>query len=387
MTGAPARERVIPGVEGLRGVAAVAVLGHHVVLQTVRQPGPALGAASAAMANGLTLFFVLSGLLLYRPFVIAILDGRSFPSVRRYLSRRFRRVYPGYVVVLLVVALGLQTAYLAAPATRWAAPRAIGRLSDPVTLVADLLLVHMYLPGRLFTGIGPAWSLGVEVAFYVLLPVSVLCAAARLRRGASRMAAALLPPAAFCTVGVVTSAYLWLHERGMSEDEVTAHTWGQDGWSVLSRSILSNADLFGYGMLAAVALTVLEVRPAGTWLRTGLGGCAGLLGLATLLDRGGEMSATLIGVAVTCALLALVAPFGTPRRGVPGVRLVLCRGPLPRLGLISYGVYLWHVPVIWWLAGHSLLPGPLPERMILVVGVTVCLATATYRLVEKPAMR
>ena len=74
----------------------------------------------------------------------------------------------------------------------------------------------------------------------------------------------------------------------------------------------------------------------------------------------------------------------TPRR-------VIGSWPLKQLGVISYSVYLWHAPVIYWLHLHGRLSQNgrtgFTLNWLLVVTITVCLATVTYLVVEKPALR
>jgi peptidoglycan/LPS O-acetylase OafA/YrhL len=96
----------LSGIEGLRAVAALAVLTFHVVLFS-----PAVGSLPLQLPHhgervfsglrfGLTLFFVLSGFLLYRPFVAAAMAKRPLPSIRDYLRRRALRILPAYWVIL-----------------------------------------------------------------------------------------------------------------------------------------------------------------------------------------------------------------------------------------------------------------------------------------------
>jgi peptidoglycan/LPS O-acetylase OafA/YrhL len=106
----------IPGVEGLRAVAATAI----VVLHAWSIPADVGSAASPSwltifanpLNEGVTLFFVLSGFLLWRPFARAVIDARDLPSLRRYARNRLLRILPAYWAVLLASALVLESVRL-----------------------------------------------------------------------------------------------------------------------------------------------------------------------------------------------------------------------------------------------------------------------------------
>ena len=105
--------RRLPGIEGLRAVAASAVVLHHV---WVFDGGVRIGEDGGAdviflnLALGVTLFFALSGFLLYRPFAAAIARAEALPSIPAYLRNRALRILPAYWVILLASAFVLATA-------------------------------------------------------------------------------------------------------------------------------------------------------------------------------------------------------------------------------------------------------------------------------------
>jgi peptidoglycan/LPS O-acetylase OafA/YrhL len=97
----PRRTTPIPGVEGVRAIAAVSVLVFHCWRYSAEGPSRAdLGLVNRFvlphLSLGVTLFFCLSGFLLYRPFVAAALDGSSFPKVGTYFRNRALRILPAY---------------------------------------------------------------------------------------------------------------------------------------------------------------------------------------------------------------------------------------------------------------------------------------------------
>ena len=113
---------------------------------------------------GVPIFFVLSGFLLFSPWVRAAADGRKPPSVRRYARHRVRRIMPAYVITVLAAYLlyHFRTAG-PNPGHTW------------LGLFRNLTLTQIYTDDYLFSylhqGLTQMWSLAVEAAFYVALPL------------------------------------------------------------------------------------------------------------------------------------------------------------------------------------------------------------------------
>lgn len=366
------------------------VLVHHTSnhLSSRSALGSAGSEIALALSNGLTLFFVLSGFLLYRPFVSSLLGDTPRPRIGKYFRNRALRIYPAYLVIFLVATLLMGSAYLEAPALNGL--DSVGRITDPWTFVADLLLVQTYFPSTMLSGLGVAWSLTAEVAFYVLLPLMFLAAAFLVRRGLNRTAAALLPPIFMIVVGLAATAFLDVASRGMTIEQLTQFEWGHTWWAVLNRSVIAQADLFGWGMLAAVVLRILHDRGLTrlvVWQRVALLGASIVLGVGGALF-GRDISTNIVSIACALLILATVLPGHVAHEPSRFAR-VLEWLPFRYLGLISYSIYLWHVPVIWWLKQRGLYSDSVLGTLIsfaVVALVTVALASVTYYLVEKPAM-
>ncbi len=373
----PAASRRLQGVEGLRGVAAASVVVYHVWSHST--PPPNLGGVGphvlGNLAHGVVLFFALSGFLLYRPFAAAVLRGEERPGFAAYARNRALRILPAYWVILVLVGLVLQTAVLdTTPVLRE------GALTDPVLLLKDALLIQNYGGDSLSTGIGPAWSLAVEVVFYVLLPVLVLWGAAMARRArtrARRHLALLAPPALLGVAGLAGSI-----------------AGGVVG-GILDVSFLAYAHLFTAGMLLAVWHVEFEdgrVRLPGWW-RAGAIAAMAILAVTGVAiganPRLPERIETLFFSLVSGLLLALVV--FVPRDRPPRLIRVLETRPFVAAGLISYSVYLWHRPLISFLARHGVAAGggglALLANLALVASATAALSWLTYRLVEKPSLR
>src|SRR5947208_528324 len=128
-------------IEGLRAVAAWSIVVFHVwIYSSPTILGWNLGPLTAFVSplqSGVTLFFVLSGFLLYRPIAAALLDGNPPRSVWRYLRNRALRILPAYWVILFMAVFALRSASLGASGHGVLA----GPLTDAKTLALDIFLV------------------------------------------------------------------------------------------------------------------------------------------------------------------------------------------------------------------------------------------------------
>jgi peptidoglycan/LPS O-acetylase OafA/YrhL len=336
-----------------------------------------------------TLFFTLSGFLLYRPFAAAIARGREHMSIRAYFRNRALRIIPAYWVILFFCAVVLGSVYL-----RDGATVEVGRLTDPFQFLQAALLLNNYRPTTLLIGLGPAWSLAVELVFYLALPLLVLGAAwvarrARDRRG--RVIALLGPPLLLLVVGLSGKLVAW---QVFPADPTAGY--GNNWHSVVERSFWAQADLFSFGMLAAVAYAQVadgRLRLPAHWraLATGLGLLI-FIPCAWTMHQG-EQSYLLqnTGEALALALIfaAIVIPEAT--RASPSRPIRFLESPLlVAVGVVSYSVFLWHLPVIYWLSDHGLTVagwGGLLVNVGIVAAVVGALSALTYHFVERPALR
>lgn len=351
-----------PALTGLRGFSALWVVLYH-LWQFHGRPQLAIGALdltplAACGYFGVDLFFVLSGYLLGRPFVVASLTGAARPSLCRFWVHRARRVLPAYLGQLaLLMAIGWYVA------------------GQPPLGAIDLA-VHALLAFNLFengSSLNPVyWSLPVEWNFYLVLPLLAACFPRSRAQGPWILPALVL----FC---IAFRLACWL----------AIDRWGADGVAFyrLVLQLPARIDEFAFGIAAAWFVATRDAD------HDRLGQGFGLLGLAALCwyvaPKGdflvsAEMPWLLVHFSLLGAVLATVLvslqrrPFGVPAR-------LLSTSPMLWLGTVSYSLYLWHFPLIEAIRGLA-RSQHLPLLASAVGGLLASLSAAwlSYRLLERP---
>lgn len=199
----------VASLTGVRAVAALLVVATHAAYTTGKYPQGYPGLFYSRMEIGVPIFFVLSGFLLFRPWVIAASSGGAQPSVRRYAWHRFRRIMPAYAVTVLVAYLVYHFRTAGPnPGHSW------------MGLFRNLTLTQIYTDDYLYSflhqGLTQMWSLAVEVAFYAVLPALAYLLLTVLCRGDWRpglLLAGLLAVAAISPVWLVV-----VHTTGFLPD-------------------------------------------------------------------------------------------------------------------------------------------------------------------------
>lgn len=384
------------GIEGLRAIAASSIVVYHSWLYsspTGRRVdlGHVGGFVLPYLPVGVTLFFTLSAFLLYRPVADAVLRNAPRQPLAKYLRNRALRILPAYWLILLIlgVLLGASVIRLSPDQVE------LGRLgSHPSTLLLNLALLQNYFPRTVITGIPPTWSLAVEVVFYVTLPVLGWAAAVGARRAVTvrrRSLAALFPAGLLLAIGLSGKAAAeWLAPAAAG----SSPGWNGDWHSVLVRSFWAQADLFSFGMVLAVVWVSVAAGnlrlPA--WWRGPV--AVALIAIACSTRFFGEAEvlgpsgwATLL--ALGCSLLlALVVLPDAGRRSSRLTKLLETR-VMVAIGLASYSLFLWHEPLVRWLAAHGLTlggRGGFLVNVLIVSSLSGVLAALSYHLVERPAL-
>jgi len=154
----------VDSLTGIRAVAALLVVLTHAAYTTGKYPQGYVGLVYSRMEIGVPIFFVLSGFLLFAPWVKAAASGGPAPSLRRYAWHRVRRIMPAYAITVIAAYLLYHF--------RTAGPNP-GHTWEGLfrNLTLSQIYTDHYLYSYLHQGLTQMWSLAVEVAFYVALPL------------------------------------------------------------------------------------------------------------------------------------------------------------------------------------------------------------------------
>ena len=292
---------------------------------------------------GVWLFFALTGYLLFWPFVRRDHGDGGPIDLRRYALNRVLRILPLYYVVVATLLLLREHGGTFGQWWRFAT------------------LSESYFRSTVGTLDTPMWSLVVELQFYALLPL-LAWALLRLGRGSLRAAALLLGAVAGASLAVW---FVKLHAPAAPDPR----------WRYPLPATFFN---FTAGMFLALGRAELERRPRRL--------PAPPLSSSPRWDCGSSPRRAIRWAEPLCALAALLS---SPRWCLPvresGLVRTLGARPLAAIGVASYSLYLWHVPVIRELNNHARLGA----FGLLAAGAALALAVAaaSYLAVERPFLR
>lgn len=313
-----------PGLDGLRAIAALSVVAFHCAT-------PGFGSGYL----GVDVFFVLSGFLITR-ILSAEIQHTGRIAVGRFYFNRLLRLYPTLLLVIAAFMIAAPHAWPDLPAGLYALLAGL-YLTDYSRALWDMPVVLSY-----------TWSLSVEEHFYLMWPL-VLPAILRTRRPAAILAA----------LYVLASGWRWWNMHWL-------------GWEPTYFRFDTRLSGLILGGLMALAPPLMQAgrywKPAALLLVV-------LTAIPTFHAPAGMIWAVLLVEWATVALIAACCSATPPKW--------LQAGPLTYLGKLSYGIYLWHFPLAYYMREvypwHITLPG--------VAAAAFALAAATYHGVDAPLRR
>lgn len=347
-------KRYMPGLDGLRAMSVLAVIGYHLDLEWAK--GGLLGVG---------MFFVLSGYLITDQIIFEYKTKNKL-SILKFWMRRLRRLLPAMVCMLLLVAL-------------WLSMTDFSRLQ---ALEGDFLSSLFYMNNwylifnevSYFESFGPAspighlWSLSIEEQFYLVWPIVFLIGIKHVPRRGKLMLLILL------LASISALAMAVMYESGMDPSRVYYGT-----------------DTRAFAILIGAALAVVwpswklsdRISPLARALLD-INGVLGILILLILISRSNEYDDWLYQFGflyvsfVTAAVIAVLA-HPASRLG----KIVACR-PLTWIGKRSYSLYIWHYPVIVLSSPTVNTEGLSFTQILLQSTMSVILSALSYKYVEEP---
>jgi peptidoglycan/LPS O-acetylase OafA/YrhL len=330
-------------IQGLRGLAVVPVVLYH--SQPALAPGGFLG---------VDVFFVISGYLIAR-ILWRELENGSF-SLTGFYARRVRRLFPALYVLLAATALA---GVVVLP------PAAFADLGAAITATAlfcsNLLFITRsgyFAPDAALDPLLHGWSLGVEEQFYLTFPLFLM------------LAHRLVPRHVALPIALAALASLLLN------------LW-VSGWAPKAAFYLPVTRAYELLIGALVALArIPQPRQPRVSDALSIAGLAMIAASVALI--GGVVPPFPLAPLIPCIGCALVLHAGEARESAGG-RLIGSAVPC-FFGAISYSLYLWHWPAIV-LVRYLTLGSPTPAQLCLAAAVSVPIAWASWRLVERPFLR
>ncbi|HEU5064242.1 MAG TPA: acyltransferase [Solirubrobacterales bacterium] len=380
----PPRHRLFPLGDGVRGVAALAVVTVHVWLFT-----GGFGGFDGSLPNRLvvrldgmvSIFFVLSAFLLYRPMIAYRAGGPRAPAVGGYARRRFLRIYPAYWLALTALAIfpGLFGVFT----DEWPAFYSLAVNLDPlyntdVCPAADAFAC----------GLPQSWTLTTEMSFYILLPFYAALTA-RLARGREQRKWVQVELGILVALACL-SVFLNMSPASLRDEPWFRFTFaGHFFWIALGLAMAVLSVVYQQRSELPQPLRLIAQRPGLSW--------AAAVGvyLVTVValdpvpfivadDTTPQFLATHLAHGLLATLIMVPVVFGDPNATLP--RRVLANPVIAWIGLVSYGLYLWQVTIAYYL-GFGGAEAGFVAVLLLTLLVSLPLAALSYYLLERPLMR
>lgn len=362
------REAELDSLTGLRGFAALVVVAVHA---SGRTDYPEFG----IHGYGPVSLFVLSGFLLYRPWSLWALGRKARPGLATFTRRRLLRIFPAYLVVMLAFAV-------------------MYPLSQPIGLdgwLRALTLTGTVASDGLRPGLEQTWSLGTELSWYVVLPFLGIFAGLIARRWSPRAGFFVVLGLLALSVPVTVGWRIFIEIEDLGK-EFTYSFW-LPGFLICFAAGAAVSHFLEGERLGLVSLSRARSWFAPGWVMIALMVVVAAVGTSPL---GGPVeyvpasfSERQIRFAAATALAALLLVACVLSR--PNTLLVrfMSTRPLVATGRWSYGIYLWHLPVIVLLEDDFTMRTGLGGFLLwmgCIFAASIPLGAATYAWVERPAI-
>lgn len=363
--------------DAFRAIAILGVVMNHLAMISGLQLGGQRDDLTYVGAWGVNCFFVLSGFLLSRPYLEAIIGTKPFPSTRLFLTRRFFRIYPLYAVAVVVSALAVAVH----------APHQF-----PIAaFVNHLTFLHGFSPVDVVSLNGPMWTMAVDAQFYLLLPVVALGLAELARNASRRSAIGIIVVAIAAVVAISLLVRLFIFSQlpiSIARDPIGPAF-------VLARNAIGMGTAFALGI--GLALIVMIGRQPSRAIAS-LIAAAGIAAFAVLAWAGRNYGSSIpyeITYDALAAVSAALILYGFSENGFNVIPFVRRSNLLAGLAAMAYAVYLFHYLIIdtvegvvgkhlHWVSGSTAYVIGLSVPTVIA---TLVVAYVAHRYVEKPFLR
>jgi peptidoglycan/LPS O-acetylase OafA/YrhL len=360
--------------DAFRAIAILGVVIHHIAELTHLQVHSRSRSADWLGVWGVDCFFVLTGYLLSKPYLRAIVDRSPFPSTREFLTRRLLRIYPLYLASLVIIV---------ADAIIRGAPVSV------TSVLAHVTMTHGFFPPYIMEINAPLWTMAVDAQFYAVLPIVAICVAHALRRQQ------LEDRARGVWVILIVGSVLSVLARALT----LGHVLPTGNWSLItaaSRNVVGMGSEFAIG----VALALREMRqplPSQKQFTYCMMLVAGLLLFILLAADEHDTTNRSAAVAMNAikdligGLSAGLLLYGCIRGNFARLEHVIQSRVVGGAAALSYAIYLFHYPILDRAVetyGRPLVAPVSALFFSLLVALPILLiAYAAHTWIEKPFLR